>query len=214
MAIVEFKASDYSWKTYVHGCRAGGVANETSPVDQYAGVEEGKNVKKLKAADAQWCVDVDGNPRIVGTYKGEPCGPMLHKYAQMKKYYVVTGAHGELSKDGHGLIARLTDEVTPEAVKQWRLEGEAGARGETRAVIKYLIRRRIAGATFRAQASHLINRVAMFFGADGPAMDGDAPRPGFRHRAEADQGYDTFDDAYTRFAGRGAWGRGFDAEQL
>ena len=139
---------------------------------------------------------------------------MLHKYAQMKKYYVVTGAPGELSKDGHGLIARLTDEVTPEAVKQWRLEGEAGARGETRAVIKYLIRRRIAGATFRAQASHLINRVAKFFGADGPAMDGDAPWPGFRHGAEADQGYDTFDDAYTRFAGRGAWGRGFDAEQL
>ena len=31
---------------------------------------------------------------------------------------------------------------------------------------------------------------------------------------EADQGYDSFDDAYTRFAGRGAWGRGFDAEQL
>ena len=47
--------------------------------------------------------------------------------------------------------------------------------------------------------------LAKFFGADGPAMDWDAPRPGFRHRAEADQGYDTFDDAYTRFAGRGAW---------
>ena len=56
--------------------------------------------------------------------------------------------------------------------------------------------------------------MAKFFGADGPAMDGDAPRPGFRHRAEADQGYDTFDDAYTRFAGRGAWSRGFDPEQL
>jgi hypothetical protein len=54
----------------------------------------------------------------------------------------------------------------------------------------------------------------MFFGADGPAQDGDAPRPGFRHRADEDRGYDTFDDAYTRFAGRGAWSRGFDAEQL
>ena len=60
----------------------------------------------------------------------------------------------------------------------------------------------------------LDHTLAKFFGADGPAMDGDAPRPGFRHRAEADQGYDSFDDAYTRFAGRGAWGRGFDAEQL
>ena len=214
LAIVEFKASDYSWKTYVHGCRAGGVANETSPVDQYAGVEEGKNVKKLKAADAQWCVDVNGNPRIVGTYKGEPCGPMLHKYAQMKKYYVVTGAHGELSKDGHGLIARLTDEVVPEAVNQWRLEGEAGARGETRAVIKYLIRRRIAGATFRAQASHLLNRVARFFGGGESAEDGNAPRPGFRRKADEERGYDAFDDAYSRFAGRGAWGRGFNAERL
>ena len=29
-----------------------------------------------------------------------------------------------------------------------------------------------------------------------------------------DRGYDTFDDAYTRFAGRGAWSRGFDPEQL
>ena len=110
-------------------------------------------------------------------------------------------------KDGHALIARLTDEIAPEAVHQWRLEGEAGARGETRAVIKYLIRRRIAGATFRAQASHLLNRMATFFGADGPAEDGNAPRPGFRHRAEAERGYDTFDDAYTRFAGRGAWER-------
>ena len=83
-------------------------------------------------------------------------------------------------------------------------------RGETRAIIKYLIRRRIAGATFRAQASHLLNRVGKFFGADGPAEDGNAPRPGFRHREEADRGYDTFDDAYTRFAGRGAWSQGFD----
>ena len=47
----------------------GGAANEQCPVDQYAEVEDSKNVKKLKAADAQWCVDVDGNPRIVGTYK-------------------------------------------------------------------------------------------------------------------------------------------------
>ena len=54
----------------------------------------------------------------------------------------------------------------------------------------------------------------MFFDADGPAEDGNAPRPGFRHREEADRGYDTFDDAYTRFAGRGAWSRGFDPEQL
>ena len=77
-----------------------------------------------------------------------------------------------------------------------------------------LIRRRIAGATFCAQASHLLNRVGMFFGADGPAEDGNAPRPGFRHREEEDRGYDTFDDAYTRFAGRGAWSRGFDPEQL
>ena len=188
--------------------------NDRVPVDHYAEVEEGKNVTKIKLADAQWCVNLDGSPRIVGTYKGEPCGPMLHKYAQMKKYYVVMGAHGELSKDGHALIARLTDEIAPEAVHQWRLEGEAGARGETRAVIKYLIRRRIAGATFRAQASHLLNRMATFFGADGPAEDGNAPRPGFRHRAEAERGYDTFDDAYTRFAGRGAWERGFDAERL
>ena len=88
------------------------------------------------------------------------------------------------------------------------------ARGETRAIIKYLIRRRIAGATFRAQANHLLNRTALFFGANGPAEDGDAPRPGFRHRADEDRGYDTFDDAYTRFAGRGAWSRGFDPEQL
>ena len=76
----------------------------------------------------------------------------------------------------------------------------------TRAIIKYLIRRRIAGATFRAQASHLLNRMATFFGADGPAEDGNAPRPGFRHGAEAERGYDTFDDAYTRFAGRGCRG--------
>ena len=57
----------------------------------------------------------------------------------------------------------------------------------------------------------------IFAGQDAPlrpAEDGDAPRPGFRHRADEDRGYDTFDDAYTRFAGRGAWSRGFDAEQL
>ena len=93
-----------------------------------------------------------------------------------------------------------------------KLEGEAGEKGKTRA-IKYLICRRIVGAIFRAQASHLLNRMAALF-ADGPAEDGDAPRPGFCHREEADKGYDTFDDAYTRFAGRGAWSRGFDAEQL
>ena len=68
--------------------------------------------------------------------------------------------------------------------------------------------RRIAGATFRAQANHLLNRTAAFFGADGPAQDGHAPRPGFRHRADEARGYDTFDDAYTRFAGRGAWSWG------
>ena len=56
--------------------------------------------------------------------------------------------------------------------------------------------------------------MATFFGADGPAEGENAPRPGFRHRAEAERGYDTFDDAYTRFAGRGAWERGFDAERL
>ena len=33
-------------------------------------------------------------------------------------------------------------------------------------------------------------------------------------KGHTDKGYDTFDDAYTRFAGRGAWSRGFDAEQL
>ena len=102
---------------------------------------------------------------------------MRHQYAQMKKSYVVMGAHGELSKDGHALITRLADEIAPEAVHQWRLEGEAGARGETRAIIKYLIRRRIAGATFRAQANHLLNRTALFFGANGPAEDGDARAP-------------------------------------
>ena len=56
--------------------------------------------------------------------------------------------------------------------------------------------------------------MATFFGADGLAEDGNAPRPGFRHREEADRGHDTFDDPYTRFAGRGAWERGFDAERL
>ena len=147
---------------------------------------------------------MDGSPRIVGTYKGEPCGPMLFEYARMKKMYVVMGANGELSKDGHALVTRLTDEIAPEAVHQWRLEGEAGARGETRAIIKYLIRRRIAGATFRAQANHLLNRTALFFGANGPAEDGDAPRPGFRHREEADKGYDTFDDAVHAVCG--TWG--------
>ena len=211
---VEFKATDYTISSYETGCRAGGDVNTKVPVNRYAGKEETKNVRKLKLADAQWCVELDGSPRIVGTYKGEPCGPMLHAYAQMKKMYVVMGAHGELSEDGHALITRLTDEIAPEAVHQWRLEGEAGARGETRAIIKYLIRRRIAGATFRAQANHLLNRTALFFGANGPAEDGDAPRPGFRHRADEDRGYDTFDDAYTRFAGRGAWSRGFDPEQL
>ena len=35
----------------------------------------------------------------------------------------------------------------------------------------------------------------LFFGADGPAEDGAAPRPGFRHRADKEKGYDTFDDA-------------------
>jgi hypothetical protein len=88
---------------------------------------------------------------------------MLHAYAQMKKMYVVMGAFGELSTDGHALITQLADEIAPEAVHQWRLDGEAGARGETRAIIKYLIRRRIAGATFRAQANHLLNRTAVFF---------------------------------------------------
>ena len=149
---LEFKATDYTISSYETGCRAGGDANTKVPVNRYAGKEEIKNVRKLKLADAQWCVELDGSPRIVGTYKGEPCGPMLHAYAQMKKMYVVMGAHGELSEDGHALITRLTDEIAPEAVHQWRLDGEAGARGETRAIIKYLIRRRIAGATFRAQA--------------------------------------------------------------
>ena len=87
------------------------------------------------------------------------------------------GAHGDLSKDGHALITRLTDEIAPEAVHQWRLDGEAGARDETRAIIKYVIRRRIAGATFRAQANHLLNRTAMFFGADW-RRTGTHPGPG------------------------------------
>ena len=79
-----------------------------------------------------------------------------------------------------------------------------------------LPRRERCSRTFHVspKSSHLLNRMATFFGADGPAEDGNAPRPGFRHRAEAERGYDTFDDAYTRFAGRGAWERGFDAERL
>ena len=68
--------------------------------------------------------------------------------------------------------------------------------------------------TFRAQASHLLNRVARFFGAGESAEDGNAPRPGFRRRADEERGYDAFDDAYSWFAGRGAWGRGFNAERL
>ena len=72
----------------------------------------------------------------------------------------------------------------------------------------------IAGATFRAQASHLLNRVARFFGGGESAEDGNAPRPGFRRKADEERGYDAFDDAYSRFAGRGAWGRGFNAERL
>ena len=116
LAAVELKATEYTRPSYVNGCRVG----DRVPVDRYAEVEEVKNVRKLKLADARWCVNVDGSPRIAGTYKGEPCGPMLHKYAQMKKHYVVMGAHGELSKDGHALIARLTDEIAPEAVHHWR----------------------------------------------------------------------------------------------
>ena len=78
---MEFKATDYTSGIYESGCRVGGAANVRVPVNRYAEVHEIKNVRKLKQADAQWCVELDGSPRIVGTYKGEPCGPMLHAYA-------------------------------------------------------------------------------------------------------------------------------------
>ena len=62
-AVVEFKATDYTVTGYERGCRAGGAANDRIPVDRYAEVEDGKNVLKLRRAEARWCVNVDGSRR-------------------------------------------------------------------------------------------------------------------------------------------------------
>ena len=115
------------------------------------------------------------------------------------------------------MINVLVDRISPEAVKAWRLEGEAGARKQTRATISYMVRRRIAGASWRAIASHVNDRV-WIIGGTVPEQHGDGPRAGFGRSFTCgglDEDYDHFDDPYSRFAGAGNWhGPQFDAQRL
>ena len=78
-----------------------------------------------------------------------------------------------------------------EAVRQWYLEGESGARLHTRGTIAFLVRRRVTGAICRAIANHLNNRLWLV-GASVPNANGDGPQDGF--------GDSPFSDPYNRHA--------------
>ena len=217
-AIVEYKNMQFNNNNCVIGFRRGGVQNAKRPVDVYAERCIARTARKIAAADAQWCTNLDGSPMLTGTYLGERCGPMLALFGRHRKLFFVTGPQGEISRDANSLITQLADKISPESVRLWHLEGEAGARAEVKGVIKFIIYRRLAGATFRARADMLLNRVHALFGGGLPKGEGwsNAPRPGFssRHTRGHECGYDGFDDAFSRFAGRSSWRSDFDPERL
>ena len=117
----------------------------------------------------------------------------------------VVGANGEISDDFEKLLDLLVDKLTPEAVRQWRLEGESGARLQTRGTIAFIVRRRLAGAIYKGIGEHLLHRLWYIHGSKGwaPGDDGHGPRAGFDDSGDT-SGADRFTDPYTRFAGRGA----------
>ena len=125
----------------------------------------------------------------------------------------MVGPNGELSRGFRALIAILVDRLSAEAVRVWRLEGEAGAREQTKSSISFIVRRRVAGATMRGIAAHVVNRVWWVNGAPRVPSNGDGPREGFA--AGARERGDRFDDPYSHIAGRGDWrGNDFDSRQL
>ena len=96
-------------------------------------------------------------------------------------------------------------EQSPEAVRQWRLEGESGARLHTRGTVGFIVRRLLAGAIFRGIGNHLLNRLWYINASRGwaPGADGHGPRAGFDDTRDT-SGADRFTDPYSRFAGRGS----------
>jgi hypothetical protein len=97
------------------------------------------------------------------------------------------------------LLDELTDELTPGSVGAWRLEGESGARVETRGTIAFIVRRRVAGATYRAMAQHVLRRL---WWIGGPRVNPSSGAPDAGDVEEDEEEGDAFRDPYSRFAGR------------
>ena len=153
---------------------------------------------KLKKTDAKL------NPGVVsGQYKGEPCGPFLQRFSEVKMCFAVVGPNAELSRGMVRLIDLLVDNLAPEAVRVWRLEAESGARVRTKGTISYIVRRRLAGASWRGIAAHVANRVWWINGVEPVPSNGDGPRRGFAD-GNAQRG-DRFEDPFSQYAGCGDW---------
>ena len=146
------------------------------------------------------------NPNVVaGTYDGAQCGPFLKRFGETNMVFAVVGPNAELSCGMRKVIKLLVDRLAPEAVRVWRLEGESGARVRAKGTISYIVRRRLAGASWRGIAAHVANRVWFANGEAPPPSNGDGPRRGFADRSvcgNAQYG-DSFDDPFSQFAGRG-----------
>ena len=155
---------------------------------------------QLRKHDTKWTP----NDRS-GMYEGSPCGPFLARLGQTNLLMCVVGANGEISADFEKLLKSLVDKLSPEAVRQWRLEGESGARLQTRGTIGFLVRRRLAGAIYNSIGNHFLDRLWWIHASRGwaPGADGNGPRPGFDDSGDT-SGADRFSDAYSRFAGRGS----------
>ena len=191
----------------VTGCRRN--SSNIRPVDRYALTCRNKLVVDLADTDKK------RNPGMTtGIFEGKPCGPFLKQFSEADMIFAVVGPNAELSEGMRRFIALLVGSIAPEAVRVWRLEGESGARVQTKATISYIVRRRLSGASWRGIASHVINRLWFVGGgAETPSNSGNGPRKGFADGAGGVG--DQFDDPFSQFAGRGSWsGDGFDATRL
>ena len=70
-------------------------------------------------------------------------------------------------------------------------------------VHNHIVRRRLAGASWRGIAAHVANRVWWINGVEPVPSNGDGPRRGFAD-GNAQRG-DRFEDPFSQYAGRGDW---------
>ena len=168
--LIDWKVQQPGWE-YLHG------GLHARPSDLYEKRSLRKLVAKLRETDETL------NPNVVaGTYDGAQCGPFLKRFGETNMVFAVVGPNAELSSGMRKVIKLLVDRLAPEAVRVWRLEGESGARVRTKGTISYIVRRRLAGASWRGIAAHVSNRVWFANGEAPPPSNGDGPRRGFAQR--------------------------------